>query len=180
MVAVAVQLGHGNLVVRLPTPEEKEIRAKKKKGSVWLAKDNAAASPLTSGNYVRYVLTPLAKADNKMGAGKRRSPRRPVMLVHDKDSVHTSQETAGFAARHGIQLIELPARSPDLDPLDYGVFGAIKREWSKRVFREQLDWESQCSLLIELLQATDASAAIRALPGRIQKCIDANGSRFEK
>jgi hypothetical protein len=78
-----------------------------------------------------------------------------------------------------MQLIELPARSPDLDPLDYGVFGAVKREWQRRVSKAQLSWSDQCSLLIELLEQADASAAIKALHNRIQKCKSAAGFHFE-
>jgi hypothetical protein len=179
MVAVCVRLGHPNLVVRLPTPQEKVARAKQKRGSPWVNSGNLAGSPLTSANYCRLVLTPLAEMGNKMGAGRRRSPRSPVRLVHDKDSVHTSVQTTKFAARHCIELIELPARSPDLDPLDYGLFGAVKRDWQKRVFRERLDWDAQCASFIQMLLDADATTAIEGLPARIQKCIDAGGAHFE-
>lgn len=46
--------------------------------------------------------------------------------------------------------------------------------------KERLGWEQQCTLLIQLLQQADVSAAIKALPSRIQRCIAAKGSRFEK
>lgn len=179
MLAVCVRLGQPNMVVQLPTPEEKYDRSKKKKGSVWYNPKPATSSPLTSSSYCRLVLTPLAKAGDKMGTGKRRSPRHPVKLVHDRDSVHTSRETAKFAEAHGIKLVQLPARAADLDPLDYGVFGAVKREWRRRVHMERLDWEAQCSLLIQLLVNADVSAAIKAFPSRIQKCLEAEGGHFE-
>ena len=179
MLAGCVRLGQPNLVVRLPTPEEKYKRAKKKKGSVWVNPKPAASSPLTSSSYCRLVLTPLAKTGDKLGPGKRHSPRHPVKLVHDRDSVHTSGETAKFADAHGIALVQLPPRAADLDPLDFGVFGAVKREWRRIVLMERLDWEAQCSLLIQLLQNADASAAIKAFPSRIRKCLEAEGGHFE-
>lgn len=179
MLAVCVQLGQPNLVVRLPAPEEKYERAKKKQGSVWYNPKPATSSPLSSSSYCRLVLIPLAKAGGKMGHGKRCSPRHPVKLVHDRDSVHTSGETAKFAGAHGIELVQLPARAADLDPLDYGVFGAVKREWRRRVHMEQLAWEAQCSLLIQLLENADVTAAIEAFPSRIQKCLEAEGGHFE-
>ena len=126
------------------------------------------------------MLTELAKDSHKMGLGRRRSPRNPVKLVHDRDSVHTSKDTKSFGLRHNIVFIELPARSPDLDPLDYGVFGAVKREWQRKVSKERMSWERQCSLLIELLEGVDASVAIKAMPSRMQKCIAAEGAHFEQ
>ena len=89
-------------------------------------------------------------------------------------------ETLKYASEHNIVLITLPARAADLDPLDYGVFGAVKKEWRRRVAKERLGWEQQCTLLIQLLQQADVSATIKALPSRIQRCIAAKGSRFEK
>ncbi len=179
MVAVCIRLGRPNLVVRLPTPEEKVQRAKKKKGSVWLTPEHPAQSPLTSASYIRYVLTELLGAEQMTGPGRRRSPRHPLTLVHDKDSVHTSQETRAFASRHNIVLIELPARSPDLDPLDFGVFGAVKNSWRAAITRQQLSWEQQCELFIHMLQQASGDAAINGIPGRIGQCIAAAGRHFE-
>lgn len=72
------------------------------------------------------MLIELVKAGQQVTGARRHSQRRPVKLVHDKDSVHTSKETRAFVARHNMELIELPARFHDLDPLDYGVFGVVK------------------------------------------------------
>ncbi len=159
-----MRLGHPNLVVRLPTPEEQWARAKQKKGSPWVSAHSTASSPLTSESYIKRVLTELAKGEHKMGPGRLRSDRHPVRLVHDKDSVHTSDKTAAFASKHKIELTELPPRSPDLDPLDFGVFGAVKKKWVKEVSKGNLDWEAQCSLFIEMLQEVDASAQSTPCP----------------
>lgn len=179
MVSCTVRLGQPNLVVALPTPEEKYERAKKKKGSVWVNPKPTASSPLTAESYCRLVLQEVAKAGAKVGSGRRRPRGQQVRLVHDRDSVHTSEAASAFASSHGIELIELPPRSPDLDPLDYGVFGGVKKAWYKQVSREQMSWDKQCQLLIKLLKEADASAAIKSLPGRIQKLIAAEGGRFE-
>ena len=174
-----MRLGYPNLVVHLPTPEEKYTRAKKKQGSVWVNLKPSTVSPLVTESYCRLVLTELAQRGGKMGHGRRRSPRNPVRLVHDKDSVHTSKETAAFAGSHNIVLTELPARSPDLDPLDYGVFGGLKQKWRRAVRKQQLDWDAACALFIHMLIEADATHAIQSLPSRIQKCIVAKGAHFE-
>lgn len=179
MVSCTVRLGQPNLVVPLPTPEEKYKRGKKKMGSVWVNPKPTASSPLTADSYCQLVLAELAKAGAKVGGSRRRPQGQQVTLVHDRDPVHTSQAVSAFASRHAMQLIELPPRSSDLDPLDYGVFGGVKKNWYRRVSKEHMSWEAQCSLLIELLKGADASAAIKAWPSRIQKCIEAEGGHFE-
>ena len=178
-VAVAIRFGHPNLVVELPTPAQVEARAHSKKGAPFLKPDNPPSSALTSRSYTKRVLHELLGAGNT-GGHLRRSPRNPVRLVHDRSPVHTAVETLKYAREHNIVLTTLPARAADLDPLDYGVFGAVKKEWRRRVAKERLGWEQQCTLLIQLLQQADVSAAIKALPSRIQRCIAAKGSRFEK
>ena len=52
-----------------------------------------------------------------------------------------------FAAEERMHVVPLPAKGADLDPLDYGVFGAVKSEWLRRVTRERHSWQQQCQLL---------------------------------
>lgn len=111
-----------------------------------------------------------------------RQARRPpggLKLVHDRDPAHTSAAFAAYASSQGMTVVTLPPKAPDLDPLDYGVFGLVKRQWERQVWEQRLPWEEQCQLAIQLLQQFDPSACIAALPHRIQQCIAANGWHFE-
>lgn len=111
-------------------------------------------------------------------SGATRSPGK-VRLVHDRDSCHTSHTFTAFAHDNSIEVLGLPAKSADLDPLDYGVFGPVKRAWEKDVWAGKLSWKAQWQLLVEFLEKYNADAAIASLPGRIQKCIEAEGWHFE-
>lgn len=82
--------------------------------------------------------------------------------------------------RLGVEVLVLPTKAPDLDPLDYGVFNNVKHAWQRVVQRDRPGWEEQKSLLVRLLKEFNADAAIKQLPSRIQKCIDAKGCWFEK
>lgn len=117
-----------------------------------------------------------------LGEREGRQARHPpggLKLVHDRDSTHTSTVFTSFANSKDITVVTLPAKSPDLDPLDYGVFGNVKREWEKQVWQQHLPWEQQCQLAIRMLRDFDASASIAALPHRMQQCIAAHGWHFE-
>lgn len=102
-----------------------------------------------------------------------------IKLVHDRDSAHTSKCFQKWAASKGIDVLTLPAKGADLDPLDYAVFGNVKKEWKRQVWEQRLSWEQQCWLLIAKLQECDPSSAIAALPSRMQRCIAAHGWHFE-
>jgi hypothetical protein len=102
-----------------------------------------------------------------------------VQLVHDRDPSHVCKAFAAFAAEERMHVVPLPAKAADLDPLDYGVFGAVKSEWLRRVTRERHSWQQQCQLLVELLEGFHPDGIIAALPHRIQRCIAADGWHFE-
>lgn len=107
----------------------------------------------------------------------------PVKLVLDRDPAHKNKLFQSFASQHGMKICFLPAKAPDLDPLDYGIFGLVKQSWEKYCFkgnqRGRLSWKQQCQLLVEMLEAVGPTPAIAALPSRIDKCIAAGGSHFE-
>jgi len=113
------------------------------------------------------------------GAGAAGQRSATMQLVHDKDSCHTCGKFKTFARDNSIAVVELPAKAADLDPLDYGVFGPVKRAWEKVVWAQKLSWKPQVDLLIDLLEKHNCDAAIAAMPDRIQKCIDAEGWHFE-
>lgn len=102
-----------------------------------------------------------------------------VKLVHDRDSAHTCNLFRNWAKSKAIEVLDLPAKGADLDPLDYAVFGSVKKAWKRQVWAQRSSWDQQCVLLLAMLQEFDPSAAITALPSRIQRCIATGGWHFE-
>lgn len=108
----------------------------------------------------------------------------PVKLALDRDPVHLNNLFKNFASVMRMKVLFLPSKGPDLDPLDYGIFGSVKQAWDKRCFRErytgQMSWQQACQQLIQMLQAVNPDPHIAALPSRIAKCIEAEGGHFEQ
>lgn len=108
----------------------------------------------------------------------------PVKLVLDRDPAHKSQRFEKFAKQKGMKVCFLPPKAPDLDPLDYGIFGEVKKAWDQLCFSgrqtHQLSWDQQCRLLVRMLESVDPTPHISGLPGRIERCIQAGGSHFER
>lgn len=102
-----------------------------------------------------------------------------IKLLHDRDPAHTANAFTNWAASKNMQVVALPAKAADLDPLDYGVFGPVKTAWKRQVMEQHMTWQQQCDLLVQLLHDYDPTAAIHQLPSRIQRCIDADGWHFE-
>ena len=171
--AVFIRMGHSPIVV--VASQHSSSQDNKADSSSRAATKNANIA--WSGARYRTVVQEALLGGGGDSAPTQRSAK--VKLVHDRDSCHTSGIFRTFAQANGIELVVLPAKAPDLDPLDYGVFGPVKRAWEKTVWQEQLGWTAQCQLLIQLLKEYDCDAAIASLPGRIHKCIEAQGWHFE-
>ena len=106
--------------------------------------------------------------------------RQTLKLCLDRDPYHAAKRTVAFPAPHGVDVLVLPAKAPDLDPLDYGVFSNVKRAWQRVVRRDRPGWEEQKSLFVRLLNEFNVDAAVKQMPSRIRKCIEAKGRWFEK
>lgn len=174
-VAVFIQIGQKPIVVRIDEMAEQQQQDAGGSSSAHTGK-----SPWNAKVFCRIVEQKLL-GDRSNRAGRRQGP---VKLVLDRDSVHLNQRFKAFSKQHGMKVLFLPAKAPDLDPLDYGIFGTVKTAFEKRCFSGrqsgQLSWEEQCQILIEMLEAVNPDFTIAALPGRIQQCIAAGGGHFER
>lgn len=99
--------------------------------------------------------------------------------MHDRSKVHTSKAFTKWASEQGIDVLLLPTKGADLNPLDYSVFGTAKKKWLKAVQGSSMGWEEGRQLFIDLLKGSNPSKAIEQLPGRMQWCIQKEGWHFE-
>ena len=102
-----------------------------------------------------------------------------MVLLHDRDPAHKDSIVKSWCEAKGITIELLPERSPDLDPLDYGLFGVAKQKLAKAIQRQH-SWEDSCTKLLEILKAQPADATIGELPLRWQACIQAGGRHFDQ
>jgi hypothetical protein len=112
-------------------------------------------------------------------------PRRartapPPLVFHDREVAHTSKVVQDWLEEHGIKELLNAVRSPDLDPLDYGVFGLAKRRQRRRVYAEGVAWDDACAAMVADLKAMDVDATIKQFPKRLAACIKAKGGHFER
>ncbi|XP_071799787.1 uncharacterized protein [Asterias amurensis] len=63
-------------------------------------------------------------------------PERPVILLIDSASCHIDVTTFDYAVAHGIEIFRIvPNATHLMQPLDVGIFGALKRQWNTTVKR---------------------------------------------
>jgi hypothetical protein len=109
--------------------------------------------------------------------------RDEAILIHDRYRVHDSKLVKAYLAEKKIKVFVQPARSPDLMPLDYGIFGTAKAALGGRVQRCRT-WEERVSRLEGTLRAAARDKLIRntidQFPRRLEACIRADGGHIER
>lgn len=102
-----------------------------------------------------------------------------VIWVHDRDHAHLEEAVTPQIQHQGHTVMVLPPRSPDLDPLDYAVFGHSKL-WLKRDARvRQLSWDDKCLAFVNHIKSLDPSRQMAGLKKRMELVIQENGGHFE-
>jgi hypothetical protein len=106
-----------------------------------------------------------------------RKLRNKVLLIHDRSRVHSKGSIEGVPWEVAMH----PPRSPDLMPLDYGVFGTAKNE-EVRISsskKQGMSWEERVSTFKTILKGYEVTHTIEQYPKRLKACIDNNGHHFE-
>jgi hypothetical protein len=107
-----------------------------------------------------------------------RPVRNNAMLVHDKGLHHVSVAVKEGLQSMGVSAVVQPARSPDLMPLDYGIFGTARLELGRRGLGKSA-WEARVTAFKEILKGSKVAAVIDQFPRRVRACIEMNGEKFE-
>jgi hypothetical protein len=113
---------------------------------------------------------------NQVRAFRRRSAE--ALLIHDRSRVHSSKVVQQRLGSLGINARLAPPRSPDLMPLDYGVFGAIKLQLGRGLPRTA-PWEQRARKFLELLRQRPSDRVIQSFKERLIACIRAHGGHIE-
>jgi len=100
-----------------------------------------------------------------------------AMLVHDKAKQHTCEAVRQWLQQQGVTTVVQPARSPDMMPLDYGVFGTARAQLG-RALPMSAPWEDRVATFKALLSGFKPAATIGEFPLRMKACIDSSGQQF--
>lgn len=142
-------------------------------------KEHKPTTDLTGSEYADMIREGVPRLTSAGGRGGHNTRSAARHLLHDRDPAHKSREAQAAAASLGVQVVQFPTIAADLDPLDFGLFGAVKGEWRKQKVVEGWSWDEQCLQFIRMLEGANLDASIRALPARMQACIDKKGKKFE-
>lgn len=110
---------------------------------------------------------------NRQVPGLKRNPK--LRIIHDRAKPHTSQVVTQWASEQRIKVHVLPPRSPDMDPLDYGIFGPFKIWLQRSSARHGWTWDEKCQKAVAYLKSVDVGPTVKQFPQRLRACIEADG-----
>ncbi len=115
---------------------------------------------------------------------KRKHPQMNRICL-DAHRAHTSRYTRGILEDHGLELIFLPKRSPDLSCMDFACWNFIERCLNAKKMGSRVEtlkvWNSR------LMRTARSSVGkpyvlkvLRSFLSRLAKCLNARGDRFRE
>ena len=108
-----------------------------------------------------------------------RRRRAGAMLMHDRSQVHQSAFVRQQLLSMGLEVELLPPRSPDLMPLDYGIFGTSKLQLERHGGRAA-PWGERVSMFKHVLQSASILPSIDQFQQRLQAVIVAGGKHIDR
>lgn len=100
--------------------------------------------------------------------------------MDDGAGYHTSKRVKAWGRLHGLNRMDWPAQSPDLNPIE-NLWRIIKLRVSAR--RHQIhsveDMEQAISMEWELLKVEDYRRCIESMPRRVELVIKARGGSIK-
>lgn len=107
-----------------------------------------------------------------------RSRGQALMVIHDRGPAHNSNFVKPYCEKRGVRCAMLPPRSPDLDPLDYAVFGQAKRIMEDARPTNLEAFNKACLEFINKLQGMDAGVQTAGFRERLDAVVTARGGHI--
>lgn len=104
--------------------------------------------------------------------------------AHDGAPAHCSRKTKTFIATiaEDVELLDWPSSSPDINPLDYGMWSTIERRLGKEE-PATTGWEMRLKAKIraafDSITAEDTKRIVEAWPKRLKAVVEAKGDHIE-
>ncbi len=104
---------------------------------------------------------------------------RHYLLHHDNATPHTAVPTLAALGESGTDMLAHPPYSPDLAPNDYFLYPELKRQMRGVVYRTVPEVQQAALAILCRIPQEKFENAIKDLPVRWAKCVQAQGDFFE-
>ena len=104
---------------------------------------------------------------------------RHFLLHHDNATPHTAVPTLAALGETGTDMLAHPPYSPDLAPNDYFLYPELKKYMRGMVYRNVQEVQQAALRILRQIPQHKFEDAIKDMPVRWAKCVQAGGDFFE-
>lgn len=126
---------------------------------------------LDSIEYVRILSENLDISVEKAGLGK------DYIFMQDNDPKHKSKYTMEYLRENGVKLLEHPAQSPDLNPIE-NVWAYVEIELKKREIKNVRELKAAIVEIWNKIDKNFLKRLVSSMPKRISEVIRAKGGHI--
>ena len=108
--------------------------------------------------------------------------KNKLMYQQDGAPCHTAKICSDYLKSENIEFWDKndwPPNSPDLNPLDYGIWGILEGEVYRKPPKSLEALKRRIQETWDQLQITIVNNCIDSFKKRLRKCVDAKGANFE-
>lgn len=105
---------------------------------------------------------------------KLQSPEKEYIFQQDNASCHTARSTKSWLAANNIPLMEWPANSPDLSPIE-SLWGKMKQSLRKNPARTLEELRIRLQEIWDSITQEDCQKLVFSMPDRMKSTIKRKG-----
>lgn len=105
-------------------------------------------------------------------------PDRDFILMQDNARPHTSKFTKLFLQKSGIIVLDWPANSPDLNPIE-NLWAIMKKRFELHKVKTKEEMKIIIQKVWDEISPTLVENLINSMPARIEQCIQNNGDKIK-
>ena len=131
---------------------------------------------VTGNFYCTQVLTEVKKHYTE---SRPRTGPRGIKLLHDNASSHNTKQVAAYIEDIGMQTLNHPPYSPDLNPCDFWLFSKLKSHLSGKEFTSRMEIGFAINKYLKSIPQTEYKKTFHCWLDRLKECIRVKGDYFE-
>lgn len=99
---------------------------------------------------------------------------RQFIFQHDNDPKHTAKKTTEFLEKNGIEVLEWPAQSPDINPIEH-LWAILDTKLEERSLTKKIVLQEKMVEAWNQIDLQIIKNLVESMPKRLEAVIKANG-----